>query len=169
MRKIINAILFVVEYCFKLVAPLAAVISLAAPGSFLYKVMLGFRSLPDAIREIVWWFRNASEIGTIINDYNTMTAANFNQKYGAGAINYVMEYLNEAVAYLQQVYVNLAEQPVATVLAAATVFLLFYLLARIARFVRQRGQGSVVTRFERKMGDRVFENQKSSYPYSNYT
>lgn len=168
MRKIINAILFIVEYCFKLAAPLAAVISLAAPGSIIYKVTQGFRSLPEAVREIVWWFQNASEIGTIINDYNTMTAANFNQKYGAGAINNVMAYLNEAVTYLQRVYVNISEQLVATILAAVTVFLIFYLLARIARFIRQEGQGSLVTKFERKMGSRVFEDQKNSTPYTNY-
>ena len=165
MRRIGNAVLFVVEFCFKLAAPLAAVISMAAPGGFVYKVISGFESLPEAIREIIWWVRNVSEIGVIIEDYNTMTAANFNQKYGAGAINSVMEYLNELVSYIQQVYVNLAEQPITTILAALLVFLIFYLGARVARFIRQRGQGSVVTKFERKMGNRVFSDQPSSKPY----
>lgn len=171
MRKIANAILFILEFCFKLAAPLAAFISMAARGDFLTKLVQGFQSLPEAIREIIWWFKNVSEIGIIIEDYNTMTAANFNQKYGAGAVNYVMEYLNEAVAYLQQVITNLSDQPVATLLAAALVFLIFYLLARLARFIRQEGQGSVVTKFERKMGKRVFKNQRSesyesSSPYT---
>ncbi len=160
MRIIVNGILFIVELCFKLAAPLAAFISMAASGDFITKLIQGFKSLPQAINEIIWWFRNVGEIGTIIEDYNTMTAANFNQKYGAGAINYVMEYLNEAVAYLQQVITNLSDQPVSTVCAAAFVFLIFYMLARLARFIRQEGQGSVVNKFERKMGNRMFKNQQ---------
>ena len=152
-------ILIPIEFCFKLAAPLAAVISMAAQGSFGNKIVEGFQSLPEAVREIIWWFSNISEIGTIIDDYNTMTAAGFNQKYGAGAINSVMAYLNEGVAYLERVYVNLAEQPFITILAAFIVFMIFYLAARIVRFIRQQGQGSVVTKMERKMGNRVFKEQ----------
>lgn len=159
MRAMGKVALFIIEYCFKLAAPLAAVISLGAPGLFFSKVAHGFRSLPQAVQEIIWWFRNISEIGQVINDYNTMTAANFNAKYGSGAINNVMDYLNEAVAYLQQVYVNLAEQPVTTILAALVVFLIFYLLSRVARFIRQEGQGSVIDRYERRAGRRVFSEQ----------
>ena len=159
MRLILNAILFVVEYCLKIAAPLAAFISMAVGGGFVNKVIEGFRSLPEAVREIIWWFGNIGEIGTIIDDYNTLTAANFNQKYGTGAINSVMEYLNEGVAYLQRVFENMTNQPVSTVVAALLIFLIFYLSARLARFVRQRGQGSVVTKFERRMGDKVFRER----------
>jgi len=159
MRLILNAILFVVEYCLKVAAPLAAFISMAAGGGFVNKVIEGFRSLPDAVHEIIWWFGNIGEIGTIIDDYNALTAANFNQKYGAGAINSVMEYLNEGVAYLQRVLENMSNQPVSTVIAALLIFLIFYLSARLVRFIRQRGQGSVVTKFERRMGDKVFRER----------
>lgn len=170
MRAIGKAILFIVEYCFKLAAPIAAVISLGVPGPFSTKVVSGFRSLPQAIHEIIWWFRNIPEIGHTIEDYNTMTAANFNAKYGSGAINNVMNYLNEAVAYLQQVYVNLAEKPVTTILAALVVFLVLYLLSRVARFIRQEGQGSLVDRYERRAGDRVFKHgSSSSYDTSRWT
>jgi len=151
-------ILIPIEYCFKLAAPLAAIISMAAQGGFVYKIVEGFQSLPEAIREIIWWFSNISEIGTIIDEYNTMTAANFNQKYGAGTINSVMEYLNEGVAYLQLVYLNLAEQPLATILAAFVVFMIFYLAARLVRFIRQKGQGSVIDKMERRAGDKVFSH-----------
>lgn len=160
MRLIANTFLFVFELCFKLAASLAAIIAMAAQGGFISKVMAGFYSLPEAVREIIWWFQNIPEVGRIVNDYNTLTAANFNQKYGSGAVNYVMDYLNEGVSYLQQVYLNLSGQPVATVLAAVVVFLIFYLMARIVRFVRQEGQGSVVTRFERRAGNRVFKKEK---------
>lgn len=154
--------LFIFELCFKLAASLAAIIAMAAQGGVVSKVMAGFYSLPEAVREIIWWVKNIPEIGKIVNDYNTLTAANFNQKYGSGAVNYVMDYLNEAVNYLQQVYLNISGQPLATVLAAVIVFLIFYLVARIARFVRQEGQGSFVTRFERRTGHRVFKKKKNS-------
>lgn len=165
MRAIGNAVLFIVEFCFKLAASLAAFISLGASGAFGNKIIQGFQSLPEAIREIVWWIQNIPEIGQIIDDYNTMTAANFNAKYGSGAINNVMDYLNEGVAYLQHVYLNLAEQPVTTILAAVIVFLVFYILARIARFIRQEGQGSFIDRAERRAGDRVFKHGKSGSSY----
>lgn len=170
MRVIGKAVLFIIEYCFKLAAPLAAFISMATPGGFINKIISGFESLPEAIREIIWWVKNIPEISIIIEDYNTMIAANFNQKYGAGAINSVMEYLNELVSYLQQVYANLADQPAGTILAALIVFVIFYLLARVCRFIRQRGQGSVITKFERKMGSKVFDKyrQKGEHQQSGY-
>lgn len=165
MRAIGNAILFIVEFCFKLAAPLAAFISMGASGGFINKIIQGFQSLPEAIREIIWWFENIPEIGRIIDDYNTMTAANFNAKYGAGAINNVMDYLNEGVTYLQHVYLNLAEHPVETILAAIVVFLVFYILARVARFIRQEGQGSIIDRAERRAGHKVFKHGKSTSQY----
>lgn len=161
-----------VELCFKIAAPLAAVISMASSGGFFNKLLEGFWSLPNAIREIVWWIQNLSEVSIIVDDYNSLTAAAFNQKYGAGAINYVMEYLNEGLTYLQLVYINFMEHPITTILAAVITFLVFYLAARIARFVRQKGQGSVFTRFERRTGKRVFkdlekEEQSDSTPTNN--
>ncbi|GAA5522251.1 hypothetical protein LQ318_10895 [Aliifodinibius salicampi] len=157
MRYIIQPIFFLIELALKLAAPLSAIISMAASGNFIQKVLEGFHSLPDTVREIIWWIRNIPEISNIIDDYNTLTAAEFNQKYGAGAVNYVMDYLNEGVEYLQQVYVNLAERPLSTILAALLAFFICYLSARIVRFIRQKGEGSVITKFERQAGDRMFK------------
>ena len=162
LRFIRQVLLFILEYCLKLAAPLAAIISMAAPAGFFSKIIAGFRSLPDAIREIIWWIGNIPEIGRIVNDYNTLTAASFNQKYGSGAVNYVMDYLNEGVAYLQRVYVNLAEQPITTILAAGIIFLIFYITARLVRFVRQEGQGSFIARYERRKGERIFRESNRS-------
>jgi predicted PurR-regulated permease PerM len=167
MRIIGNAILFVVAFCLRLAAPIAAVISMAAPGNFINKVIEGFQSLPEAIRNIIWWIKRIPEIGIIIEDYNTLTAATFNRKYGSGTVNYVMDYLNDGVAYLRQVVNNLSEQPIPTILAAVLVFLVFYLLARTARFVRQEGQGSVVTKFERRTGNRVFKKNENEWDNEN--
>lgn len=171
MNILKQLIFFPVELCLKLAAPLAAVISMAAQGNFISKIVAGFQSLPEAVREIIWWIKNIPEVGKIVDDYNTMTAAGFNQKYGAGAVNYVMDYLNHVTTYLQQVYQNLVEQPLSTVLAALIIFLLFYLLARIVRFLRQEGQGSFITKFERRAGDRIFvhrRNESSGYDSSRW-
>lgn len=162
LRIFKQIVLLIIEFCFKLAAPLAAIVSLAAGGGFFSKFLSGFRSLPRAIREIVWWVQHIPEIGKIVEDYNTLTAASFNAKYGSGAINYVMAYFNEGLTYLQQVYQNLAEQPVVTVLAAGSVFLSLYLLGRLVRFIRQRGQGSVITKFERRTGHRIFNTREGN-------
>lgn len=157
MRYIIQPVFFLIEFALKLAAPLSAIISMAASGNLIQKVVEGFRALPDTVREIVWWIQNIPEISNIIDDYNTLTAAEFNQEYGAGAVNYVMDYLNEGVEYLQQVYVNLAERPITTILAALLAFFICYFSARVVRFVRQKGEGSVITKFERRAGDRMFK------------
>ncbi len=161
MNILKQLIFYPVELCLKLAAPLAAIISMAAQGNFIAKIVAGFQSLPEAVREIIWWIKNIPEVGKIVDDYNTLTAADFNQQYGAGAVNYVMDYLNQVITYLQQVYQNLVEQPISTVLAALIVFLLFYLMARIVRFLRQEGQGSFITKFERRAGNRIFVNRKN--------
>lgn len=169
MRFIANIFLFIFELCLKLAASLAAIIGMAAQGGFISKLIEGFQSLPEAVREIIWWVNNIPEVGRIVNDYNTLTAANFNQKYGSGAVNYVMDYLNEGVSYLQQVYLNLSDQPIATVLAAVIAFLALYFLARTMRFIRQEGQGSFVTKFERRTGNRFFKKGKASPDRSDIT
>ncbi|MCW9708034.1 hypothetical protein [Fodinibius salsisoli] len=156
-RILKQLILFIIEWCSKVAAPLAAFISMGVQGGLLYKILAGFQSLPEAIQEIIWWVKSIPQVGSIVDDYNTLTAADFNQKYGAGAVNYVMDYLNDGLAYLQQVYQNLVKQPISTLLAATIVFLIFYLLARIVRFIRQEGQGSFITKFERRTGERIFK------------
>jgi len=153
-----SALLWIIEMVFKILAPVAAAISLGDPGSFLSKVSSGFGSLPEKIRELVRTLDSTDYVTRVINDYNSLTAAAFNEKYGGDAINYVMQYLNEGVSYLQNVYQNLSAEPVSTVLAALFVFMLLYLSSRLVRFVRQRGQGSVIDRMERRAGDKVFSS-----------
>src|SRR5690625_805939 len=167
MRPIANLLLYIIEFCFKLAAPLAAIIAMAARGGFFSKLTEGFQSLPEAVRGIIWWVRNIPEVGKIVNDYNTLTAAMFNQKYGSGAVNYVMNYLHEGISYLQRVYQNVSAQPVSTLMAAVVVFFIFYLLARLARFLRQEGQGSGITRVERRTGNRVFRKNNDA-PFDSF-
>jgi len=155
-RAVANPFLWVLEIAFKIASSVAALIVLGQKGSFFEKVGAGFYSLPQAGSEFYQTVSSSGYILEVINDYNTMTAAAFNQKYGGGAVNYVMAYLNEGVAYLLNVYENMSAEPVSTLLAALLVFCILYLLARSLRFYRQRGQGSFLDRAERKAGDRVF-------------
>jgi hypothetical protein len=152
--------LFLLEYIFKFAAGVTSIIVLGAQGSFFGKVGTGFGSLIDVLYQIIAWFERLSYIGTVIRDYNTLTASAFNERYGGQAINRVMESLNEAVTYFQIVYQNLSNQPFATLTATLMVFLFFYFFARTSRFLRQRGKGSYLVRKEREIGDRIFRDQE---------
>lgn len=153
---ITNGFLWIIEMGLKVIAPVGAAITLGAGGTFFEKLGTGFASLPQTIRRLFETIGQSDYVLDVINDYNTLTAAAFNQKYGSGAINYVMEYLNGAVRYVQNVYQNLSSEPVATLFAVIVVFLMLYLSGRTARFIRQRGQGSILDRMERKTGEKFF-------------
>lgn len=155
-------ILFLLEYLFKLVAGVIAMIVLGAGGPFFSKVGTGFGSIGNVLYQIAEWPDRLTYIGTVIQDYNTLTAATFNERYGGDAITRVMELLNEGVAYGQAVYQNLSRQPVATIGATVVVFLLFYIIGRACRFYRQKGQGSFLTKKERELGKRVFDQPEMS-------
>lgn len=153
---VINFFLLLLEYVFKLSAGIITIIVLGAQNSFFSKLGSGYGSFMQVYDAIASWPERLDYIGAVIQDYNTLTASTFHQRYGGEAINRVMETLNEAVSYFQAVYQNLAHQPFATVAAALVAFLSFYICARLFRFIRQRGKGSYLVRKEREIGDRVF-------------
>lgn len=154
-----NGFLWILELVLKLTSSVAAAISLGSTGSFFEKVGNGFASLPRAVGELYRTVSGSGYIVDVINDYNSMTAAAFNQKYGGGAVNYVMAYLNEGVNYLLNVYENLSLEPASTLFAALLVFAVLYLSARGSRFVRQRGQGSFIDKMERRAGKKMFRSE----------
>ena len=154
-------ILFLLEYLFKLAAGVISLIVLGAGGSFFKKIATGFGSMGSVLHQIAGWPDRLTYIGTVIQDYNTLTAATFNERYGGDAITRVMELLNEGVAYGQAVYENLTRQPVETIVATLLVFLLFYISGRACRFYRQKGQGSFLTKKERELGKRVFNQPEA--------
>lgn len=154
----INTFLFLLEYIFKFIAGVISIIVLGGQGSFLGKLGVGFGSLFEVLNRIFTWPGKLSYISSVVNDYNTLTASEFNQRYGGQAITRVMESLNEAVTYFQSVYQNLTQQPFATVFATLLAFFAFYFCARVLRFARQKGEGSYLVRKEREIGDRVFRS-----------
>lgn len=154
--------LFLLEYVFKFTAGVVGLIVLGAGGSFFSKLGTGLGSIAGVLRQIVEWLAQLAYVSTVIRDYNTLTASEFNQRYGGQAMNRVMESLNEAVAYGQAVYQNLTQEPFSTVIATLIAFLLFYILGRACRFYRQMGQGSFLAKKERKLGQHVFDHPESS-------
>jgi hypothetical protein len=149
--------LFLLEYLFKLSAGVIAMIVMGAEGSFFGKLSTGFGSITGILRRVAEWPERLSYLGTVIQDYNTLTAATFNERYGGQAVNRVMESLNEGVAYGQAVYQNFALQPFATIIATLIAFLIFYVIGRMCRFFRQKGQGSFLVKKERELGKQFFD------------
>lgn len=149
---------FLLEYLFKLSAGIVTVIVLGSRGSFIVKVGTGFGSLVNVYNQLLRWPDQLVYLGNVIHDYNTLTASAFNQRYGGQALNRTMESLNEGVLYGQSVYQNLANQPFATVFAAFIAFFVLYSIARIFRFIRQRGKGSYLVRKERELGKQIFND-----------
>lgn len=162
VRNVGKLVLFLLEYLFKFTAGVIAVIVMGAGGSFLGKLGTGFSSIIDVLRQIAEWPGRLTYLGSVIQDYNTLTASAFNERYGGKAISRVMESLNEGVAYGQAVYQNLTQQPVETIVATLIAFLLFYVVGRSCRFFRQKGQGSFLIQKERELGKRVFDQPETS-------
>jgi hypothetical protein len=159
-RIVAYPLLFVLEYLLKISSGVVSVIVLGAPGSFGDKLVTGFSSLGRVVDKLLDWPERLGYFGAVINDYHTLTASRFHQRYGGQALDGLMEYLNEAVIYVQMVWQNLTHQPLATILATLMAFLTFYLGARVCRFVRQRGKGSYLVRKEREWGDRFFDSSE---------
>ena len=157
VKFVTNTFLLILEYLFKVSSGIAGLIVLGAPGTFFAKLTTGFGGLLPTIRQIVELPQTLTTTTAVITDYNTLTAASFNQRYGAQAVNNVMESMNESLTYFQAVYQNLSIQPASTALAFLIAFLTFYTLGRAICFIRQKGQGSFMTRMERKWGERIFE------------
>lgn len=160
VRKVGKLVLFLLEYLFKLSAGVIAIIVLGAGGSIAGKLGTGFGSIADVLRQIAEWPDRLVYLGTVIQDYNTLTASAFNERYGGETINRVMESLNEGVDYGQAVYQNLTQQPVATIVATLVAFLIFYVIGRTCRFFRQKGQGSFLIKKERELGRQVFDQSE---------
>ena len=154
--------LFLMEYIFKVFAGIISMIVLGVQGSFFHKLGTGFGSLLNVVYELFEIPGKLAYLSNVIHDYDTLTASAFNQRYGGDAINRLIESLNEGVAYFQTVYQNLAQQPIATLMATTIAFLFFYLIARTFRFIRQKGEGSILVKLERKLGRLIFRNSENS-------
>jgi len=156
----LKPILWVMEYFLKAFAGVAAFVVLASQGSFISRVATAFLSVDELFNSIVEWPSKIAFMNQVVSDYHTLTAARFNSKYGNQALDTVLTYLNDGLRFIQQVYENISLFPVKSILSTLLVFLFFYFIARLLRFVRQKGQGSLLTQKEREWGNKIFTEDK---------
>ena len=149
--------LWLLEKSFKLVAIVAAGVVLSANGTFAEKLKTGFSSLSGALRKLFEFPAEMDRMGTIIHDYNHLTAAQFNTQYGSEALDSLLWNLNAGIDYLILVYQNLTNQPISTLVACALAFGTFWILSRVLRFYRQKGRGTWLVRLERRLGEKIFK------------
>lgn len=132
---------------------------LIADGSFGVKLGTGFSSISASLRSLFEAPGDIIGAAHLINEYHNLSAAAFEARHGAEAINGVLAYLNGGITYLQDVGQNFATQPFATFFASLISFASLYFISLVIRFARQKGQGSFLNRLERRLGERVFESQ----------
>lgn len=157
---LLKPILWVLEYFLKAFAGVAAFIVLAAEGSFISRVGTAFLSVDEMLNNIVEWPSKIAFMNEVVSDYHTLTAARFNSKYGSQALDTVLIYLNDALLFIQRVYENITQFPVRSIISTLFIFLFFYSIARSLRFLRQKGQGSLLTQKEREWGNKIFSEEK---------
>jgi len=155
-------LLFVVEWGFKVCAIVAGWFALAATGSLGVRIGTGFTSISYGLRHLLEVPEKFQRMSYLISDYSHMGRDVFQQTYGVEAIDRFMGSLNEAVQFLQRINTNLYRHPLPTIAATIVVFFIFYLLARIIRFARQKGRGSWLNRMEIRIGNRVFDRVRQN-------
>ena len=149
--------LALLEYTFKGLALLAAGISLGTVSGFEQKFSAGFTSLTSGIRNA---FEVPSELiyqASVINDYNSMSASFSTEAYNTANVDTVFAYFGGVLDYFSRVGESLSSHFFASISAAVLLFGIFYLLAWVLRFARQKGQGTWKVQLERRLAEKVFK------------
>lgn len=153
---------FIPEYALKIASIPAGVLAAGSKGSGLEKAVSGATKVWTAPFELYRKANELSYVNKLNSDYNSLTAKDFVDKYGKDGLNYVMNGLKDFIDWGNQFLQNVREQPVETGLAVAGVTGALYLAGRCFRFIRQKGQGSVLDRTERKLGDKIWRGNVQS-------
>jgi hypothetical protein len=154
-------VLILIEWGFKLCAIVAAGMALSSKGSFGTKLSAGFGSLSYGLRQLVEAPAEFNEISWAARKYREIGHAEFQESYGMAPIDQLVSSLNSFFVFVYQISSNLSQSPFVSIIAAVLVFISFYFLSRIIRFTRQKGQGSLLYRFEQRLGDQIFNSQGS--------
>lgn len=150
--------LLFLEYCVKISAFAVTAVVLITDGSFGAKLGTGFASISSALRTAFSAPGKIVDTAYTIHDYHHMTEAAFNSRYGADAIDGILAFFNGGITYLQDVSQSFAQQPFATFFASLIAFGSLYFISLVLRFARQKGQGSYLNRLERRLGERIFND-----------
>lgn len=152
--------LSVIEWGFKLCALVAGMLALAANGSFGNKVGTAFGSLPEGLRQLFTFPSAFNKMSWTAREYHQMGEGRFREAYGMMPVDQLIGSLSGYFSFFHEISVSLSRAPLMSVTAALMAFLSFYVLGRIIRFARQRGQGSYLCRLEQQLGDQVFNRRE---------
>lgn len=153
--------LIVIEWGFKLCAFVATGMALSTKGPLGTKISSGFGSLSHGLRQLIEAPAEFKEISWAARKYHQVGHAEFQESYGLAPIDQLVSSLTNFFVFVDQIAGNFSQNPLVSIIAAIVVFVSLYLLAWVIRFARQKGQGSLLYRFEKRLGDRIF-NRKDS-------
>lgn len=149
--------LLFLEYCIKFTAIVITGSVLAADGSIGMKLSTGFGSISQVLRQVFEVPEQINKAVTVIYDYNHLTAAAFTDSYGPDALDSSLAFINEGILYVQAVNENLVNQPFSTFFASFISFAALYSISFVIRFARHEGKGSLLSRVELKLAEKVFQ------------
>ncbi|MFT4261611.1 MAG: hypothetical protein ACMXX9_04230 [Candidatus Woesearchaeota archaeon] len=119
----------------------------------LNKYIEGVKSTPEVVGKSIKYMQNVSEANYNLDN---MTAREFMNTYESAA----MDGLYAVNNYLIQTGTNLVENPLETLTASALVAGSAYLVGKTAQFWRTKGQGTMMQKLERKLGDKIWGEYK---------
>jgi len=141
------------EYITRLTALPAGLLAAGSKGNALEKAVAGTQKLVTVPGEIC---KSAQNFYGVSTDFDTLTAKAFTMKYGTDVANTLIVNAQGAIDYVKQFGENISENPIETFTAAGIAAGTIYAISRTIKFVRQKGRGSILDRFERKMGTKVW-------------
>ncbi|MDP3966073.1 MAG: hypothetical protein Q8Q04_00905 [archaeon] len=149
MKKITRQALIVPEWGFKGASFPGAAIAVGSEKGLAGMVLDGLTNLPGAVLRTYNTSKTAYEAN---QDLDGMTARQYLEKYGSK----IQEYANDVTEYLSQLGENITERPLETVGAAAITALTLYGIGEGIKFYRQKGQGGILTKLKRKLGNKIW-------------
>jgi hypothetical protein len=152
LRNISNTlrqVLTLPEYILKVASIPAGVIAAGSGGSALTKAIQGGTKVWTTPIDAV---KNVKKLVEISDDYTVLTAKEFTTKYGTEIGTYLAKHLHGIIEWGTQFSHNINSEPIETIIAIIIVTGLLYTGGRALKFIRQKGQGSYITKMERKLG-----------------
>lgn len=149
MRKIMRQSLILPEWALKAASTPGAAVAAGSEKGLVGMVSDGIISLPGALRNI---YNTSKTVYNANKDLDNMSAREYLSIYGTKA----QEYANDVMEFLRQFGENIVERPVETAIAATLAGASLYLGGAAFKFYRQKGQGGIFTKWQRKRGNKFW-------------
>jgi len=158
IKNTARQILVLPEYILKIASIPAGIIAAGTGGSALAKAIQGGTKVWTVPIDAV---KNLKTLVEISNDYAVLTAKEFTTKYGTEIGTYLANHLHGIIVWGTQFSHNINNEPIETIFAVLVISGFLYAGGRALKFIRQKGQGSYITKVERKLGHKY-------WPETNY-